>query len=175
MIADIENKILEWMKQAGLGVRHADIQKGKGIRYPAAFVYTESGNFSKVGQVKFRCELGVFVLVAFRNVDTEKKRRHGLYPILEGVIQGLMFNDLGLEIRPLVPVRFHNITDKEFQENHVLVFQVEFKTSFLFALDDGLAGAPELLRMGLEYYLTDPEEDGAPDAVDQLKIGEVES
>ena len=103
------------MKQAGLGVRHADIQKGKGIRYPAAFVYTESGNFSKVGQVKFRCELGVFVLVAFRNVDTEKKRRHGLYPILEGVIQGLMFNDLGLEIRPLVPVRFHNITDKEFR------------------------------------------------------------
>lgn len=170
MIAEIELKILDWLGSAGMGIRNTDIKKEGSIQYPAVFVFTETGKYSRTAMNKYRCELGVFVLVAFRDVKSEKMRRHGLYPILEGVIQGLMLNSLGLDIDPLVPKSFRNITDADMQKGNVLAYQIEFATAYT-------AKPPEektvdLLRIGLEYYLQDPADDGVMDAQDIVTLQE---
>lgn len=170
MIADIELKILDYLNSAGLGIRNTDIKKGKSILYPAVFVYTETGKFSKITMSKYKCELGVFVLIAFHDVKEEKKRRHGLYPILEGVIQGLMLNNLGLSITPLVPMSFRNITDKDMQKSDILAYQLEFSTGF--TMKPPAEKTVDLLRIGLEYYLQDPVDDGELDAQDLVELKE---
>lgn len=170
MIAEIELEILDWLGSAGLGIRNSDIKKGDSIQYPAVFVYTETGKFSKSTMTKYRCELGVFVLIAFRDVKSEKRRRHGLYPILEGVIQGLMLNDLGLDIDPLVPKGFRNITDKEMAAGDVLAYQIDFATAFTVKPPEETT--VDLLRIGLEYYLQDPVDDEVMDAQDIVTLQE---
>jgi len=170
MLADIELKILDFLNAAGLGIRNTDIKKGRSIEYPAVFVFTENGRFKKLTLSKYKCELGVFVLIAFRNVKSEKIRRHGLYPILEGVVQGLMLNDLGLDIDPLVPKSFRNITDKDMQKSDVLAYQLEFSTSFTMKPPE--EPTTDLLRIGLEYYLQDPVDDGQVDAQDEITLQE---
>lgn len=170
MIVEIENKIVDWVGAAGLGVRNADVKKGKSIQYPAAFVTTEAGNFTPQGQVNFRCDLKIFLSIGFRDVSSERDRRKGLYPILEGVIQGLMGNDLGLAIKPLAPVKFNNVTDKELMAAGVTAFRLEFATTFTFkpTAEDGA----ELLRIGLDYFLQDPADDGKADATDEITLKE---
>lgn len=170
MLADIELKILEYLDAAGLGIRNTDIKKGKSIEYPAVFVFTETGKFTRLTMGKYKCELGVFVLIAFRNVKSEKKRRHGLYPILEGVIQGLMLNKLNLDIDPLAPQSFRNITDKDMQKSDVLAYQLEFSTAFTMKPPE--EKTTDLLRIGLEYYLQDPVDDGEMDAQDEIILQE---
>ena len=172
MIAEIELEIIDWLESAGLNIRNADIKKGESIQYPAVFVYTETGKFSRSAMGKYRCELGVFVLIAFRDVKSEKRRRHGLYPILEGVIQGLMLNDLSLDIDPLVPQGFRNITDKDMQAGDVLAYQIDFTTAFTMKPPEETT--VDLLRIGLEYYLQDPIDDGVLDAQDILTLQEEE-
>ncbi|MCF6246918.1 MAG: DUF1834 family protein [Desulfobacula sp.] len=170
MIAAIELKILAFLNSAGLGIRNSDIKKGKSIEYPAVFVFTETGKFRKLTQRKYKCELGVFVLIAFRNVKSEKKRRHGLYPILEGVIQGLMLNNLELDIDPLIPQGFRNITDKDMQKSDVLAYQLEFSTAFTMKPPE--EKTTDLLAIGLEYYLQDPVDDSEMDARDEITLQE---
>ena len=170
MIADIELKILDYLNSAGLGIRNTDIKTGKSINYPAVFVYTEIGKFTKQAMSRYKCGLGVFVLIAFHDVKSEKKRRHGLYPILEGVIQGLMLNNLGLGIDPLVPKGFRNITDKDMQKSNVLAYQLEFSTAFTMKPPE--EETVDLLKVGLEYYLQDPVDDGQLDAQDLVELKE---
>ena len=170
MIAEIELKILDWLGSAGLDIRNTDIKKGDSIQYPAVFVYTETGKFSKSTMSKYRCELGVCVLIAFRDVKSEKRRRHGLYPILEGLIQGLMLNSLGLDIDGLVPKSFRNITDNDMQKGDVLAYQIEFATAFTMKPPE--EPTVDLLRIGLEYYLQDQDDDGVMDARDIITLQE---
>ena len=171
MIAEIENKILDWLDHAGLGVRATDVTKGESIKKPAAFVYVEAGQLPWAAMSKIKVSLDVYVLIAFRSVRDELERRHGLYPILEGVMQGLMLADLDLDITPLIPDRFLNITDNEFREKNTLVYQIKFTTSYIMAPveEDDIT---DLLRIGLEYYLQDPEDDGVADASDLVTLEE---
>lgn len=171
MLAEIENKTLEWLEAAGLGIRAVDVTKDERVKRPAAFVYVEAGNFSRAAVGRYKCEAEVYVLIAFRSVRDELHRRHGLYPILEGVIRGLTLNALGLDITGLVPKRFTNITDRDFREDDTLVYQVMFTTSFMIAAlkDSADETAKDLLRIGLNYYLQDPGDDGAADARDLIE------
>lgn len=171
MIAEIENKILDWLDNAGLGVRATDVTKGESIKKPAAFVYIEAGQLSRVAMAKIKVSLDVYVLIAFRSVRDELERRHGLYPILEGVMQGLMLADLDLDITPLIPGRFANITDAEFREKNTLVYQIKFGTSYVMTPVEE-EDVVDLLRIGLEYYLQDPADDGVVDASDLVTLEE---
>ena len=171
MIAEIENKILDWLENAGLGVRATDVTRAESIRKPAAFVYVEAGKMSRPAMSKLKVELDVYVLVAFRSVRDELERRHGLYPILEGVIQGLMLADLDLAVTRLIPERFANITDADFRERDTLVYQILFSTSYVMTPADG-EEISDLLRVGLNYYLQDPEDDDVADASDLVEFEE---
>jgi len=168
MLTEIENAIIDRLETGGLSVRDIDIQKGaKGLIYPAIFVSTEAGDFKNLSQVKFKCSVTVSVIAVFKSHKSEKKRRHGVYPILSGVLLRLMLQDLGLNITPLFPVRFRNVTDRRLAEKALMAYQLDFRTSFeLTRVDDETS--VDLLEVGLKYYLQEPVDDGEADAGDEL-------
>ena len=86
-------------------------------------------------------------------------------------MQGLMLADLGLEITPMRPSRFANITDGEMREKDTMVYQIQFFTSYVMSRADD-EDVTDLLRIGLNYYLQDPEDDGVADATDLVELEE---
>jgi len=170
MLVNIENAIIDRLETGGLSVRDIDIKKGaRGLIYPAIFVSTTAGEYKKLGQVKYKCSPTIAVVAVFKHRGGEKERRHGVYPILEGIVLRLMLQDMGLEITPLVPVRFRNVTDKALGEKGLMAYQIDFKTSFTVTrVDDEVA--VDLLKVGLEYYLQDPVDDGVADAEDLIEF-----
>jgi hypothetical protein len=153
MIAEIEDKIIQRLKDKGLQVRDIDEQKGiEGIPQPAVYVATEEGKFERITQSTFRQTINIFLYIVFKHLKSEKDRRRGIYPILEGIIGILMLQDMGLRIEPLVPRGFRNITDDDTARAGMMAYQVEFETSYtIVRMEEEVA--TDLLRVGLNYYL----------------------
>lgn len=172
MIIDIENKVITRLEDGGLSVRDVSIKSGTtGIIYPAVFLSTETGDYKRITQTKYRCELTLVIIVIFKNYKSEKDRRHGVYPILQGVIDLLLLQDLDLEILPIIPKSFRNVTDDALADKGLLAYQIELETSYVIEKTDDETTV-DLLKVGLEYYLQDPEDDEVMDAQDIVELSE---
>ncbi len=172
MITEIEEAIIARLEDKGLNVAKRRVKDGsKHVKLPAVYVTTQAGDFMKETLTKYRCEISVSVAVVFKNLKSDQDQRHGVYPILMSVTSFLMLQDLGLEIRPLKPIRFRNITDEEMAEGGLTAFQLVFKTSFILTRMDE-EEAFDLLRIGLSYFLQDPEDDNVVDAQDIVTLEE---
>jgi hypothetical protein len=170
MLVAIETAILDLLGARDLQVRDIDIDKLKaGIIHPAVFVSTEEGSFTKEGQKSFRCGVRIFLVVVFHNVKGEKERRQGLYPIVLGITGLLMLKTLGLDIAPIRPVRFRNVTTEAFRKMNLCAYEIELATAFSLKAEDQEL-ADELLRIGLNYYLQDPADDHRADAGDVVEL-----
>lgn len=167
-IAQVEDKMLERLKNKGLDVRDFDVQKGTdGLVKPACYVATELGSFKKLSQSTFRQIISVSLYLVFRHLKDEKERRRGLYPILEGAIGYLTLQTLGLDISPLTPKSFRNITDEDTFRAGLIAYQIDFETGYdIVAMSD--EQVTELLRIGLNYYLKPGDE--TPDASDLVNL-----
>jgi len=170
MITEIENKIINKLETGGLSVRDVGIKTGTtGIIYPAVFLSTETGDYKRITQTKYRCELTLVIVVIFKNYKSEKDRRHGVYPILQGIINLLLLQDLDLEILPIIPKSFRNITDDALADKGLMAYQIELETSYVIEKTDDETTV-DLLTVGLEYYLQDPVDDEVIDAQDVVTI-----
>ena len=152
-MSQIEDAIVQRLKGKGLQVRDIDIQKGiEGIAQPAVYVAIEDGRFEQVSNYTFKQILSIFLYIVFKHLRTEKERRRGIYPILEGIAGTLTLQDLGLAIEPLKPIRFRDITDDDTANAGMIAYQMEFETSYnITRVDDETV--TDLLRIGLNYYL----------------------
>ncbi len=168
-IAQIEDAIIQRLKDKGLQVRDIDVQKGiEGIPQPAVYVATEEGRFEKIGQITFKQSLSIVLYIVFKHLKSEKERRRGIYPIIEGIIGILMLQDMGLAIEPLKPRSFKNITDEDSDRAGLMAYQIEFETSYNIArMEDEVA--TDLLKIGLNYYLKPG--DDVSDASDLVTLG----
>ena len=172
-ISIIEDAILARLAAGALQVRDIDIEKLKaGVAHPAAYISTETGAFTKKGQEVYACELRIFVVLLFHHAKDERARRRGLYPILEGVARLLMGQKLGLDITPIKPVRFRNVTSDAFRKQYLCAYELELAATVELRMEAGQEDATELLRIGLEYYLQDPADDGRADATDVVELKE---
>jgi hypothetical protein len=100
-------------------------------------------------------------------VQNESQRRKGIYPILQGIVQCLLLQDLGLKMTPLVPKSFRNITSEAQKERGLIAYSLEMKTKTqIKRLDDETV--TDLLTIGLNYYLKPG--DDAVDATDLLTL-----
>lgn len=172
MLTEIEEKILETLNSAGLGIKDMTVQKkGRALNYPAVMVATEEGTFTRIGNGKYKCSVKVYIALAFKSAHSEKQRRHGIYPILLGIFELLMMQTFGLAIDALVPKTFMNITDKDMQKSDILAYQLGFVTAFTVKMKKEQSTG-DLLRIGLNYYLQDPGDDGEPDAQDLVTLQE---
>lgn len=154
MLTQIEDAIVDRIKtKLAATAGMVAVQKGaEGIPHPAVYVSTEEGSFKEITQVSFNQEVRIFVDIIFSNLASEGERRKGVYLILQGIIQTLLLQKLGLAIKPLKPTRWRNITTEEFRKEGLIVYSLELATSFVITkLDEEVVA--DLLTVGLNYYL----------------------
>jgi hypothetical protein len=132
----------------------------------AVAVAVLEGSFERVTNMSWRQDVTVSVLVKFKNMQSEEARRLGINPIVKAVIQLLIQKKLGLDIRPLTPKRFRDVTTEEKYTAGVIEYLIEFSTSFTIEVLDDEA-VTDLLTVGLSYLIT-PGDDlaDASDTVD---------
>jgi hypothetical protein len=152
-----------------------EIKRGpEGIPQPAVHVSVEEGNFRKVTSETYAQETIVWVDIVFKHLQDEAQRRKGLYPILEGIVQCLLLQTLGLVIRPLIPVSFMNTTPQEWKEAGFIVFSLKMRTEFNITKISE-AATLDLLKVGLAYYLDASETEAVEDTMTRTAGTDFES
>jgi hypothetical protein len=164
MLAEIETKILQRLVDEGLS---ADTT---GAITPAVYCRIESGRFARSGQEAIRAEGTVSLDFVFNSGSIEDTRRNVVFPILTAALNILTLQDLGLEIDPLVPVSFQNITGTSDEAAGLLVYRMQFETRFsIRKIDDETIA--NLMKVALDYYLQEPVDDGVKDGSDEITLG----
>jgi hypothetical protein len=171
MLGSIEDGITSRIRtKLASAAGHLDVQKGtEGVPQPAVYVAVESGKFTKVSSKIHAVEAGVFVDIVFSDMQSESQRRKGIYPILQGVILSLTGQSLGLEIAPLRPVSFQNVTTREYSDKGLIVYELEMATKFNMEIESDEA-VTDLYEIGLNYYLKPGDE--TADAADEVRLAE---
>lgn len=154
MISQIEDAIVNRIKErlsSAAGV--VSVQRGiEGIPQPAVYVSAEEGKFERTTQTAFKQELTLYVDIIFEHLSNEAERRKGIYLILEGIIQILLLQRLGLDISPIHLKRFRNTTDEELKGLGLIAYTIEVETSYYIKKAEDEV-ATNLLKVGLSYYL----------------------
>ena len=172
MLDTIEQAIADRIKsKLADAVGKIDVQRGiAGIPVQAIYVSMEEGIFKRITQNTFNADVTGYVDVVFSGLQSEDQRRKGIFPILEGIIQCLLQQKLGLKIDPIVPKSFRNTTTEDYKQKGLIVFTLEITTKYsITKLSD--EETTDLLRVGLNYYLKPG--DNVADASDQLTLREV--
>jgi hypothetical protein len=154
MLTQIEDAIVERIQtKLAATAGMVAVQKGaEGLPQPAVYISTEAAKFEKTTMQSYRQEVTIFVDIIFSHLASEGERRKGVYLILQGIVQTLLLQNLGLAITPLVPRNWRNVTTEEFREKGLIVYSLELATSFVITKLDDEAVA-DLLTVGLNYYL----------------------
>jgi hypothetical protein len=137
-----------------------DVQRGiEGIPQQAVYVSAEEGTFTRVTDDVLKQQVTIYVDIVFSNVQSEAQRRKGVYPIMEGVLQCLFGQQLGLAITPLIPKTFRNTTTEELKSKGLIAYSLEMSTSYHIRRVDDEA-VTDLFYVGLKYFLQpDPDEE----------------
>lgn len=173
MLSEIEDAIVARIEEKlSAAAGYVAVQRGTdGIPQPAVYVSLEEGSFEKVTSSTFRQTVKGFVDIIFSHYSNEEQRRRGIFPILEGVMQTLLLQDLGLTISPLKLRGFRNVTTEDLRAKGLMAFSLELETSYhLRKLDE--EETVDLLRIGLNYYLQDPVDDEVEDASDLVTLSQ---
>lgn len=138
---------------------------------PAATVAIFEGKIEKVGQISFRINCPVHVEIRISDARGEESRRDGINPLVFGVIHALARQRFGLAITDLMPKGFKDVTGEEDFKNNLIVYDVEFATSFYVEMDITDPTATDLLTVALQYFLQpDVLNDGQADAADTVAL-----
>ncbi len=176
MLYEIEQAVATRIdaKLAAAGQTISVVPGMKEVPRPSVYVFMQSGGFEKVSQASLRVNVTGIVSLVFSgimdysNLSEEATRRRGIYIILETVVQAVMLQTLSLDIKPLLPKSFKDVTPDDYRERGILIYNLEIETSYHLAkVDDEVL--VDLLRVGLNYYLQDPSDDNVVDASDLLE------
>lgn len=166
MLAEIEAAVLAKLNANGIRAKifnaRADRTPRKQFFQPTVFCSIDAADFERLTQTTFTQTVSIFLILTFKNTESEADRRDGIYPILEGVISLLTLQTLDIDgLKPLQPVNFKNITDNLDALRGEILFQLEFSTKYAVskAADEA---AETLLKIGTEYFIH-PEDDGEAD------------
>ncbi len=155
MILEIEQKIIAKLQSAGLHIK--DIEQSKNIaklRYPAVFVSVEAGKYTPISNNTRKCEVSIILSIILKDVRSEEQRRNSLYPLVEGITALFFLENLTLDISPIVPLAFRNVTQEALAEQGYIIYEIELKTAYnLTKLTE--SEADELLKVGLSYYINE--------------------
>lgn len=169
-ISDIEDGIVDRLTAKMSGVGKISVQKGfDGFPQPALYVSTEEGQLERVTNTRYKQRVKIYLDVIFKHLGEEKERRRGIYTILQASILTLLAQDLGLDIHPIEPKSWRNVTTTEYSSKGLLAFTIELATSFTITVlnDEQLT---DLMEVGLSYYLQDAPDDDIVDAEDTVSL-----
>ena len=174
MLGEIETAIKKYLDGIMADPKRTAIQSAhKALSVPQIDVITSGGKCQKTGQ-RYELVTAIYVVVTFQHLRSEQDRRHGIYPIVEGILAHLARRTFGLAITGLIPKSADNITTVDEAKEGKVLFQLVFETSFPLPppVEEGKPGEDDLLRIGLNYYLqpSDKGPEAEPDASDLLTL-----
>ena len=167
MLTAIEQATLQRLTDRIPELKSAAVQKDsrQQLRDISVAVAVLDGKFGKIGQACFRNECTVSILLKFKNMQSEEARRRGINPLVIAATQLLIGQRLDLEISPLVPITFRDVTTDEKYDAGVIEYLLTFTTWFdIRQLDEEDLG--ELVTLAIDYLLTP--DDNTVDASDIL-------
>jgi hypothetical protein len=166
MLAEIETAIETRLAAKAPQLTLLDISKGAPVlpAGPAYMVQITRGQAEKAAAEAVKQNANISLWLAFKNLKNEKARRHGIYPVVEAVAQFLMFQALGLNIKPISYTGFSEVTAPEEREAGMLIFQLDFETAYTVNKLEEEA-AEDLLTVGLSYLLNGAAPAAAQDEV----------
>jgi len=128
MLTEIENGLIEFLEGKGLDVRAIDIRnESDGLIKPRLNV--QSLNISRFMQVDndhIKAIVDITIYAMFKSLKDDKSRRQGLYPIVEGVLASLLYQNLDLDINDIQPVSAINITPNPLVNTNIL-YSIKFQ------------------------------------------------
>jgi hypothetical protein len=161
--AEIEEKLVALLKSKGLAATEADLPSVLACKTSPSFhCRIASFKCENVVMRKFKIVPAISVYLALKNVSIEKNRRQSIYPLIQGIIGILAFQDLGLSIAPLRIQSGQELILPEFADSGIILYQIDLVTGFTCDMSD--EKTMTMLRMNLEYYLKPG--DTVADAVD---------
>lgn len=169
MLYEIEKAFKTALEAAGLGFKAVE-EKGENpvdsTPTPAALPIVGDGDLERLIDGKWKCTVEIGVLLLVKDVSGEPNRRRAVLPLIEGVTRLFAGQTLGLAIKKIRPRSFGNTTTEAFRKKGLIAYIIGFETDFVLLENDPEADALDLLRIGLDYFLQDPADDGAADAED---------
>jgi hypothetical protein len=175
IFSDIETNAITALKTAlaaaNLPVQEVDLQENPpGISRTAVHCLVSDVSFRELTMTKFKATATLSVVIFVKDVKNEATRRQGAYPVVMGCLGILCNADLGLNITKLAPSRLFNITPAKWKDAGIIVFQLDFKTSFNVSADELDGNAVDLLTVAAQYFLNPANETGTPDASDTIVL-----
>ncbi len=166
MLAEIENAVIARLAEKAPEIKYLPSAKSVEV-LPAKVAYTlaiTKGTAEEITPETTRQHIELSIWVAFKNMKSDKDRRHGAFPVVEAVGQLLLKQKLGLEIKAIKYAGFTDVTDNEERTAAMAIYQVDFKTSYTVSkLNE--EDTQELLTVALNYLLNGAEPAAAQDAV----------
>ncbi len=166
MLAEIENAVITRLAEKAPEIKQLDIAKGDSVLAAkvAYMLGIMKGPADDITDETTRQHVELSIWVAFRNIKSDKDRRHGAFPVVEAIAQILLKQTLGLEIKKIKYRGFTDVTAPEERAAAMAIYQVDFKTSYTVSkLDD--PDTQELLSVGLNYLLNGRDTAAAQDQV----------
>lgn len=173
MIEEIEAGIIDrikdkWQRHGGITkVSTFDIASDFDtlLNPPAISVATETIGIRRIAD-GWELKPRISIYLAFKNVRSEKGRRQGVYPMILGTIGILAGHDLDLEIDDLMPVgQAQEIYHEQLKQKGLIVWRVNFETSFDILRMDDDSEAVRLISEGLHYFVNNSESQNANDEI----------
>lgn len=153
MLNEIEDGIVALLTAKLETARKIGVQKGvEGLVQPAVYASAEGGKFEKIGQVKIKHYVTIYVDIIFKNLKDQESRREGINLILEGAVQALLFETLGLDIDGLVPKEWRNTTTEEMDEQGLISYSMELGTHF-YVSKQSTEEVDDLLGLAMGFFL----------------------
>lgn len=167
MIAEISTAVLDKLHAAGLDVSQIDFRDlvsrtTKNLIRPAVNINIDSATKSKVTLTTDKVNLNISLILVMQNLRDESFRKVGVYRLIQGVIDTLTHQDLGLDLQDHMRfTSFRNLTDKAYQDAGYIIYQVMFSCSYNVTYDDPLEKDLGFLEsIWCEYYLQHPADRG---------------
>lgn len=171
MLTDIEQGALDLLTTKIEGIRAAGIQKDARTLFVAPSIACAclDGDMEKITNVTWKQNVILSVLITFKDLQGEEKRRKGVNPIVTAVIQFLLLQDFGLDIKRLAPLRFRDVTTTDDYTEGKIRYLVQFATSYTITKQSD-EEVTDLLTIGLNYYLKPGDE--IVDATDTVTLSQ---
>jgi hypothetical protein len=163
MLLKLEKAIKDFLKDSGLKAlddvkeyRHINVNElQRWTRGTVVDAVITGGDHSAYNN-EIRQSINISVLVLTEMPRGVEERHKRLYPVLQGILHLLAGENLGLDISPLVPGIFSDITFEELASVGAIAWQIDFSTDYTLETASK-EEAETLIELGLTYSFGDTE------------------
>ncbi|MDR2104640.1 MAG: hypothetical protein LBP51_02685 [Deferribacteraceae bacterium] len=130
--------------------RHIDISsRQRWTRGTVVDVVVTGGNHTPYNN-EIRQNLNVSVVVVTEAPRSADERNKRLYPVLQGILHLLSGEDLELDIAPLIPGAFRDISFDDLTSIGAIAWQIDFTTDYTLETVSK-EDAEEMIELGVSY------------------------